>query len=348
MADTFDIPLFDTAQPSYDTSYLYTPTSAQPGGADFVQPAGYQAPVDTSYLYTPTSAQPGGADFVAPAGYTPTVDTSYLYTPRSSQPGGADFVAPTGYSPTFNFTPASTPAQRLQQPSFVIPGTGQVIPATTAPRTIQESLDAAKDTTTTGDQAQPQGKGVLDQLLGKMSGGDIVKLLTGGLGGLMSYQAAQKAQSDAAAARAEYEAAAQKASGDVKTLAQPYLTAGGSQLSMALQGALSPAQLQQYQAQQAQLAQAAARTGGVGAIQTAAAEQAAYQQALQNQQNMALQLLGPGNQMAYNAVMTELQGTQGGLQMEMQYGMQAAQAMAGMMQSLGYGVGSIGQQKAQQ
>ena len=70
-----------------------------------------------------------------------------------------------------------------------------------------------------------------------------------------------------------------------------------------------------------------------------------YQQALQNQQNMALQLLGPGNQMAYNAVMTELQGTHGGLQMEMQYGMQAAQAMAGMMQSLGYGVGSTGQQR---
>ena len=145
----------------------------------------------------------------------------------------------------------------------------------------------------------------------------------------------------------EYEAAAQKAAADVKGLAQPYLTAGGSQLAMALQGALSPAQQQIYQAQQAQLAQAAARTGGVGAIQTAAAEQAMYQQALQNQQNMALQLLGPGNQMAYNAVMTELQGTQGGLQLEMNYGMQAAQAMAGMMSSLGYGVGSVGSQQQQ-
>ena len=146
----------------------------------------------------------------------------------------------------------------------------------------------------------------------------------------MSYQAAQRAQEDAARARAEYEAAAQKASTDVKGLAQPYLTAGGSQLSMALQGALSPAQQQMYQAQQARLAQSAARTGGVGAIQTAAAEQAAYQQALQNQQNMALQLLGPGNQLAYNAVMTELKGTQGGLALEMDYGVQASQAMAGI------------------
>jgi hypothetical protein len=340
MADTFDIPLFDTAQPSTDTSYLYTPTSAQPGGADFVPPT---PSVDTSYLYTPSSAQPGGANFVSPAGYTPSVDTSYLYTPRSSQPGGTDFVAPTGYSSTFPFTPASTPAQNLQQPSFVIPGTGQVIPAATAPQTIQQSLDAASAPSSTGDQTQQQqSKSFLDQLFGKMSGTDLTKLLLGGAGGLMSYLGAQKAQQQAADAAAQYSAAANTAASQYQQLAAPLLTAGAPQLSMALQGALSPAQMQQYQAQQAQLAQAAARSGGVGAIQTAAAEQAMYQQALQTQQNMALQILGQADPILSTAIATELQGVQGGLDFELKYGAQSAQALGQMMASLAGGIGRTG------
>ena len=122
-----------------------------------------------------------------------------------------------------------------------------------------------------------------------------MKLALGIGGGILGYNNQQKAASDTAAAEAEYKAAAQNAASQYQTLAQPYLTAGGSQLSMALQGSLAPAQMQQFQAAQAQLAQGAERTGGVGAIQSTAALQNIYQQALQNQQNMAIQLLGPGN-----------------------------------------------------
>jgi hypothetical protein len=104
---------------------------------------------------------------------------------------------------------------------------------------------------------------------------------------------------------------------------------------MALQGALSPAQMQQYQAQQAQLAQAAARTGGVGAIQTAAAEQAMYQQALQNQQQLALQLLAPGNELMSQAINQELQGTTQGLTTTLQYQTMANEAAAKLFQQLG-------------
>ena len=301
----------------------------QPYFSDFITtPAATTGSFDTSGYYTPTF------DF---ASYLPT--SSYAgAAPTFSTP--ADF--PTGTEASYSFVSPTA------QGGFYTPPSAETTAAAPAARTVG-GLDVSAGTAIDAPGADRKTAGVLspDQgglqgLLGKL---DLTKLLTGGLGGIMSYMAAQRAQEDAARARAEYEAAAKKAAGDVRGLAQPYLTAGGSQLAMALQGALSPAQQQMYQAQQAQLAQAAARTGGVGAIQTAAAEQTMYQKALENQQNMALQLLGPGNQMAYNAIMTELQGSHGGLQLEMQYGMQAAQAMAGMMQSLGYGAGSVGTQQ---
>lgn len=195
--------------------------------------------------------------------------------------------------------------------------------------------------------AAPQDKGnFLQSLLGKgFSLNDALKLALGIGGGIMGMSAQKKAADEAAAAEAEYKAAAAKAAEQYSGLAQPYLTAGGSQLSMALQGALSPAQMQQFQASQAQLAQGAERTGGVGSIQSAAALQNLYQQALQNQQNMALQLLGPGNQLASNAITTELQGTQGGLQLGLNLAQQANQASMNMYSAL---ASMIGGQKGSQ
>ena len=87
------------------------------------------------------------------------------------------------------------------------------------------------------------------------------------------------------------------------------------------------------------MAQAAARSGGVGAIQTQQALQNMYQQALQNQQNMALQLLGPGNELAYRAVMENMRGTQGGLQMELQLAQAANQASMNMYAGLASMIG---------
>ena len=172
-----------------------------------------------------------------------------------------------------------------------------------------------------------------------LSTGDLLKAALGIGGGLMGMQAQQKAAEEAAAARREYEEASRKAAEELRGLGQPYLTQGGAALSMAAQGALSPAQQQQYQAAQAQLAQSAARSGGVGAIQTQQALQNMYQQALQNQQNMALQLLGPGNELAYRAVMENMRGTQGGLQMELQLAQAANQASMNMYGALASMIG---------
>ena len=182
---------------------------------------------------------------------------------------------------------------------------------------------------------QQDKAGFFQSLLGKgFSTADALKLALGIGGGIMGMSAQKKAADEAAAAEAEYKAAAAKAAGQYSGLAQPYLTAGGSQLSMALQGSLAPAQMQQFQAAQAQLAQGAERTGGVGSIQSAAALENIRQQALQNQQNMALQLLGPGNTLASNAINTELQGTQGGLKLGLDLATQANQASMNMYSAI--------------
>lgn len=305
-------------------------------GADFfTTPAasyGGFAPTDTG-VYTPTF------DF---ASYLPT--TSYdpyafdVAGGITADQMGGNQSASLGLGAFSGGTPYAPPPLTTSGTDTAAPSTGRAV----------GGLDVGAGTTVDAAGAdrkaagETSAAGGLSGLLGKMSGADITKLLLGGAGGLMQYFAAQKAQSDAAAAAAQYKKAGMKAAADMRGLAQPYLAGGGSQLAMALQGALSPAQMQQYQAGQAKLAQSAARTGGVGAIQTASAEQAIYQQALQNQQTMALELLGPGNELAYKAVMAELDAKQGGLQMELNYGSQASTALGAMMKSLGYGIGSQG------
>lgn len=295
----------------------------------------------------------GGDFFTTPAAsygsfdvggtYTPTFDFA-SYLPSSSYLSPADLPA-AGGGPAFGPVPTFA-SEDLG--GFRVPTTDTTTPTPTAgtqpASSLQSQALAEQDALGGGRKAADTAaqQGLLDRLFGKMSGGDITKLVLGGAGGLMQYLAGQRAQADAAAAAAEYRKAGKKAAADLRAMGEPYRAAGGSQLAMALQGALSPAQMQLYQAGQAKLAQSAARTGGVGAIQTAAAEQAIYQQALQNQQDMALKLLGPGNELAYKAVMAELQAKQGGLSLELQYGSQASSALGAMMSALGYGVGSQG------
>jgi len=187
---------------------------------------------------------------------------------------------------------------------------------------------------------QQDKAGFFQSLLGKgFSTADALKLALGIGGGIMGMSAQKKAADEAAAAEAEYKAAAAKAAGQYSQLAYPYLTAGGTALSQALQGSLGPAQLQMFEAGRARAAQAAEKTGGVGAVQTEAGMQQLYQQALQNQQAMALQLLGPGNQLASNAITTELQGTQGGLKLGLDLATQANQASMNMYSAIASMIG---------
>ena len=340
MSDAFDLYMFDSpgASPSnfgnFFTGAVAAPTYSGPigpaGAGDGVNvTSAYAQPsYDTSYLYTPTSAQPGGSEFVAPAGYTPTFD----FSPYQYGSGQETSVSPPGSSASYyGYTPPVTS-------SFGAAGGGYVPTPISRPLGLDISAAtggavAPSPTPTsqvTPDQKQQQGGlgGLLNQLGG-------LKGLTSAAGGIMAYLANQKSQQQAEDVGNQIKAAYQNAAQQYQTLGQPYQSAGGAQLAMALQGSLSPAQQQAYQASQAQLAQAAARTGGVGAIQTQNALQNMYQQALQNQQTMALQLLGPGNTLMASAIQAELQGTTEGLSTTLKYQDAANQAAAKLMMQLG-------------
>ena len=262
-------------------------------------PAGYQAP-QISYF---GATQPSIADLPALGGFEAA---------KAKPRGLGAFTIPPG-DPYTTYSPVSGAARRVSPPEVG----GQVISPEQA--------------------AAPADTGVFG--LKGLSTGDILKAVLGIGGGLMGMQAQQKAAEEAAAARREFQAASEKAAQDVRDLAKPYLAQGGAALSTAAQGGLSPAEQQLYQAGQARLAQEAARTGGVGAIQTQQALQRMYQQGIQNTQNMALQLLGPGNELAYRAVMENMRGTQGGLQMELQLAQAANQASMNMYGALASMIG---------
>jgi len=293
-----------------------------------------------------TPAAPAQTFSATETGYTPTFDFSQIFQgalPDYGMPASnyqmpqVNFFNPADY-PVFGAEPAAAKVKPGQQ-GFQYPGATTIDPTSGVLRSVSPA--EVGGTVISPEEAAPQNKADFFQgLLGKgFSTGDALKLALGLGGGIMGMQAQKKAADEAAAAEAEYKAAAQKAAEQYSGLAQPYLTAGGSQLSMALQGALSPAQMQQFQAAQAQLAQGAERTGGVGAIQSTAALQNLYQQALQNQQNMALQLLGPGNTLASNAINTELQGTQGGLKLGLDLATQANQASMNMYSAIASMIG---------
>ena len=336
-----DLPL-DVGSPSIDFSQFQTPQAA----TDVINQ--YAAPVTSESVgqlydtggfdfssYFPSAAQ---QQAVPAAATTTQYAPQNLYAstdPTAGAPKQADSISPELQS---LYQQANQPL-----PSII----GQVGGKTGyAGAQGQDLYGGLYDTTglpTVGPAAgaAPQDKGnLLQSLLGKgFSVGDALKLALGIGGGIMGYNAQQKAASDTAAAEAEYKAAAQNAASQYQTLAQPYLTAGGSQLSMALQGSLSPAQMQAFQAAEAQLAQGAEKTGGVGAVQRSAALENIRQQALQNQQNMALQLLGPGNTLASNAIATELQGTQGGLKLGLDLATQANQASMNMYSAIASMIG---------
>ena len=171
-------------------------------------------------------------------------------------------------------------------------------------------------------------------LFGKLGLGDLAKLGIGGIGALMGRQQQQEALKQAQALQAQYQANAAAAAQQQKELAAPLLTPGYSALAQANQGRLTATNQQAFQAMQARLAQSQSRSGGVGAIQTAVAEEAARQQALSNQITQAMQLIGPGNTLANQAITTNLMGQQGGLQLGISLSQQANQAAMNMYGAL--------------
>lgn len=336
MADTWDFYI----PPTPDTGASFDFTQYQPFGGAAVelpgapaQPTDYfQAPITTSTAtYTPTF------DFAPmPFGGEPTaLPTQYTGTP-------SDFFAQ-----PYSFAQAPTPDlsslyQQAQQPlpdvvrqiaGMQVPtggygaGAGGAGGVGAAPRGAPSGAPAAG-----GVAAPAKSPDLISSLLSGLGGLKGLMSLGGGLAGLA---ASQKAQQQAEDIGSQIKTAYQTAAQQKRELAAPYITAGAAPFAMAQQGALGPAQLQRFQAQQARLAQAAERSGGVGAIQTAQAEQQMYQAALQDQQANALQLLGVANPILSSAIEADLAGTTEGLTTTLKYSQMANEAAARLFQSLG-------------
>jgi hypothetical protein len=207
------------------------------------------------------AGQVGGYDIGAQP--TPTVTAQPEFTGSATQYAPeTTFQMPTemptfaAYDPTFAFQPTVTAptAYAAPQNQFAGPISQPAISpalqraytssAQPLPDIIRQFAGPAGTSATGGLYAAPseaatpdaaQAGGGLSDILKSLGG---VKGLTSIAGGLMGYLANQKAQQQAQDIGDKIKAAYQSAAGQTRQLAQPYITAGAPQLSMALQGAL--------------------------------------------------------------------------------------------------------------
>lgn len=204
----------------------------------------------------------------------------------------------------------------------------------------QTVADAGKQADITTPKEQPktpaEQKSFTDKLLASLSDPkNLLGLGIAGGGGLLAYASQQRAAAQAKQAADQIKAAYAQAAQQQKELAQPLIGPGYTQLSQALQGAMSPATLQAYQAAQARAAQASARSGGVGAVQTALQEEALRQQLLANQQAQALSLIAPGNTLIQSAIQNQINATTQSLQTGINIQQAANQSANQMYAALG-------------
>jgi len=287
---------------------------------------------DTSgYFYEPVQQ----ADYAAPEGgyYQPVTGFDYTASQADLPSFGAYEVggqapAGQGFLPPLVGTPANVPVPLSRADVFG----GAQYPVSEAaaeerPMTAEEkAAEAAKS---------EESKGYLERLFGKLDLGTLARLgLAGGaamMGRRQQQQGIQQAQRAADALKGAYGTAAQ----DIRALAAPIQGPAITALTQAQQGALDPARLRQIEIERARLAQATAKTGGVGAIQSAEAMNRARQDALTAQQAAAVAMLGQANPLLSQAIQAQLQGTTQGLQYNLQLQQQANQAAANLYGQLG-------------
>lgn len=313
------------------------------GGFDFSFSPATETPVGSSMIYD----QPAGPTF-SDVNYGPNISEAPLTgeIPGFSNPPltPGDFYSFSGGTPAGGTFGQSVFMQNAAAGSPYYEGS----PAT-SPEFISSASAAARGDTAGAEAPRPPAdipaegekkaadagktaeKGFLDKLLSEKN---LPLLALGGGGALLSAYRSQQAQSQAAKAAEQIKAAYAAAAAEQRAGAQPLLQAGGTALSQALQGTLTPANQQAMQAAQAKAAQAASQTGGVGAVQTAISEADLRQRLLANQQSMALSLLGPANAQLSAAIQSELSGTTQGISTRLNMAQQANNAAAGVYQSL--------------
>lgn len=291
------------------------------------------------------------------------LDSSYPVYDYQQAPDTAaysgDFYASEPTAAQYDYSPVAaeyTPAAAADLPSYGATevagqaGTqGYAVPGVPLPPPRPEEFGGApgayeayaatqpEPTAGAGEEAKPAAadKGYLDKLFGKLDLGTLAKLGLAGGAAMMGRQQQLKAQQQARAVQPEIAGAYGRAAEQLRGLAAPIYGPALTSFAQAQQGALDPARLQQLQIERARLAQSAARTGGVGAIQSAESMERARQQALTAQQEAAVRLLGQANPLLAQAIQSQLSGTTQGLQMSLQLQNQANQAAANLYGQLG-------------
>ena len=174
-----------------------------------------------------------------------------------------------------------------------------------------------------------------DQLLKGISDPATLAKLGLGLGsGALGYSMQQKAIAQAKNAAAQIKQAQQTAAAQERALAQPIANQAASVMSQTVQGQLTPASLQAFQAMQAQEAQRMASAGGVGAQQMEANHARAIQTLLDGQQKTYLSLFAASNPMMTDAINKDLAGTTQGLTTSLDLQAKANQASAQLYGSI--------------
>ena len=309
----------------------------------------YQTPVYNTFEQPFQAAQYGGGfqqdlggGFTIPGQYAfsnPYVQNAYR---TAGQPLPADIAAKAyGETSPVEFVQSGSArddALTLQmlggQNAPVVAGTAnQITPPGTEDRQYSTPEDIDKETMDRLAAADAQktaaAKGIQTPL-GTIGLKEALALGGLGLGGLSYLNAQNQAKKYAATIQNAANTAAQQQT----QLAQPYMTQGGQQLATAVQGGLSPAAMQQFQAAQARTAQGVASSGGVGAIQAGVSQADLYQRLRSQDQANALALLGAGTPIMSNAINTQLQGTNAGLQAQLSQSQNAGQAAMGLFGAL--------------
>lgn len=337
LPEFFDFGDFDTYTPmnTVDTTPVEAPVSLP----TFAQDAGYTSP---SYY---GGEAPGTISSYGAGGQQGTFADPrtglFAETPYASEFAGGQSFQELPYTQLAGgdgflgriFGGGETPGY-VTSGGVPLPPVRDTTVAETAKKYAEEGLPTEVQPLTEEAAKEAGGTAKDTSLFGKMGLSDALKLGIGGLGALMGRQQQQEALKQAKALQAQYAANAAAAAKQQRELAAPLLGPGYTALGQAQQGALTAANQQAFQAMQARLAQSQARSGGVGAIQTAVAEEAARQQALANQVNQAMALIGPGNSLANQSIQTNLLGQQGGLQLGISLSQAANQAAMNMYGAL--------------
>lgn len=302
---------FTQNQPQYIYDQPIGPTGPVMGsdpayGGMFTDPNAFRQDVNVKNAY-PSFNVAGFMGGEGVPGYAPASNFVATY----NRPDQTDITALPVARPSF-IDAASLRAGG--EPSEITPPEGSTAQDELSKRVAE--LEKAKATAT------PAEKSFLDKLTA-----DPLKLaLALGAGGMGLYSgiAGRKQAADVAN---QIKGLAQ----EQRTMAQPFLQQGGLAFGLGTQGALTPANQQQFDVARAQLAQAAARTGSVGAMQATQIADQIRQQAINNQVTQALQMLGSGNTVMNSAIQNEIAA----LNSRVSLTNQANQAYGNFFQTLG-------------